>query len=389
MKKISLLYISTRLRSIHEYRFLSMLDKESTINLFVLTNTIDDCCSEILELNLKVFVPQNFLYKKGGHVFEKYKNLILFKKLKKIIKIYNIDLIHSGWLTWDSYLAVKTNFHPILAMSWGSDVLPNPFNKNAHNSNRILKRLRYVSENVDAVYSDSNEVGEVLKKLTSINDGKINIFPQLGINIDIFKPELDTGLQVRKKYGIKRDEIVLLCTRNFKHVYAVEDIIRAFSIALQQKSKLKLLLCGDGYLKKHLIKVVSDLRLEKKVTFLGTVPNDKLPAIYNAADIYISTSLSDGTSLSLLEAMSSGKPVIVSDVPSILEWIRDGDNGWVVKKGDIDSIYKAILEASSSKELQLKYGRNNRKIALERIDININFKKLMNLYGNLFKKTEF
>ena len=54
-----------------------------------------------------------------------------------------------------------------------------------------------------------------------------------------------------------------------------------------------------------------------------------MPAYLNAADIYVSTSLSDGTSLSLLEAMACSLPVVVTDIPANKEWITDGHNGFL------------------------------------------------------------
>ena len=66
---------------------------------------------------------------------------------------------------------------------------------------------------------------------------------------------------------------------------------------------------------------------------MGRVPHDRMPELLTQTDIYVSTSLSDGTSVSLLEAMASGVFPIVTDIPSNREWINDGENGFLVPAG--------------------------------------------------------
>ena len=96
----------------------------------------------------------------------------------------------------------------------------------------------------------------------------------------------------------------------------------------------------------------------------------------NTADIYVSTSLSDGSSAALLEAMACGKAVIVSRIPANMEWVKDNWNGMIFEKGDTVGIEIAIMRLLEDKALSKKFGKGNLKIVKERA----NLKKSLEIY---------
>jgi glycosyltransferase involved in cell wall biosynthesis len=108
-----------------------------------------------------------------------------------------------------------------------------------------------------------------------------------------------------------------------------------------------------------------------------------MPAYLNASDLYVSSSLSDGTSLSLLEAMACGLPVVVTDVPAILEWVVNGENGLVVPRRSIDELAEAIIYLLQREDVRKEMGEKNIAIAKERADWDKNFKKLEDIYETL------
>jgi len=112
---------------------------------------------------------------------------------------------------------------------------------------------------------------------------------------------------------------------------------------------------------------------------IGRVPNTQLPAILNCADVYVSTSLSDGTSLSLLEALACGLGIIVTDVPAIKEWVSE-DNGILVRIKDIQGIITALEKYYADPGLAKKHGEKNIQIANDRADWNKNYEKLNLIY---------
>lgn len=386
MGKINLLYVSSSLESIHEYRFLKFISADRRINLIVVTCEPKSIHENILGLGIKIIKSPEACFNIDLPIFRRisleYRHFKFVSFLSNIIKEYNIDIIHSGWLTLDSYDALKTGFHPVLAMSWGSDVLNDPFMRNPHKSSWYRAKLKYVANNADAIYCDASIVADSIVKLTGINSSKINVFPQLGIDVSVFKPDITLRNKMRSELNID-DYKVLVMTRNFLPVYGIDNFLKSIPAVLKEVPNLYIILAGGGQQYDYLYNICKNINIQNNVKFIGVVPNCSLPNILNAADVYISTSHSDGTSLSLLEAMSCGLPVIISDIPSALEWITDDVNGIIVKRNDIQDISRKIIDLLRNPEKMVLFGRRNRTVALEKIDIYKNYDKLSLIYHNL------
>lgn len=386
MKKINLLYVLDNPASVHEYRYLKMISSDQDINLYVATCSPVEFIIDTRKLNLKIFKsPEHKICSSlpllNGllHSFRYYR---FTAYLKKLINELKIDLVHSGWLSLSSYAVLKTGFHPVLAMSWGSDVLNNPCNETPHNSRRLLKRIKYVADNADIIYSDAEYVAETLTDLTGIDSRKIRVFPQIGVDMTLFRPDDLLRRKTRHELNVERAKVIL-SVRSFYPVYAVDTLIKALPGVLRSYPEVMLLLAGEGPMRQQLETLVDELKIKGNVKFVGNIPNHQLPGIYNAADLYLSVSLSDGTSMCLLEAMSCGLPVVVTDVPANMEWIKDGYNGWIAMRGDIQSITSKIIQALESEEAMRLVGKRNHELAIEKIDIVQNYKRLSSIYREL------
>ena len=98
------------------------------------------------------------------------------------------------------------------------------------------------------------------------------------------------------------------------------------------------------------------------------------------ADLYVSPSHVDGSSVSLMEALACGLPCLVSDIPANMEWVREGENGWLFPDGNADALAAKILAAMENHKSLPEIGHNARAVAEERTDWKKNFQKLMQAY---------
>jgi glycosyltransferase involved in cell wall biosynthesis len=106
-----------------------------------------------------------------------------------------------------------------------------------------------------------------------------------------------------------------------------------------------------------------------------------LPRYYRSADLYISASHSDGTSISLLEAMACGRPVLVSDIPGNRAWVEPGVQGWWFLDGNLRSLADAFSEAYNQRQRLSEMGQAARRLAEEHADWPKNFNKLLDAYN--------
>jgi L-malate glycosyltransferase len=118
----------------------------------------------------------------------------------------------------------------------------------------------------------------------------------------------------------------------------------------------------------------------EQVHFPGHVSQVDLARYYRSSDLYLSASHSDGSSISLLEAMACGLPALVSDIPGNREWINPGEQGWWFPDGDHRLMADAIIQAVEQRERLPEMGQSARQVSEQRADWNSNFPKLLEAY---------
>jgi glycosyltransferase involved in cell wall biosynthesis len=113
-----------------------------------------------------------------------------------------------------------------------------------------------------------------------------------------------------------------------------------------------------------------------RVHFPGQVSEAELPNYYRAADLYVSASHSDGTSISLLEALACGCPVLVSDIPGNREWVENGLQGWWFIEGDVKAMEEKLIHACKHRQQLAHMSSEARRLAEARGDWRINSQQL-------------
>tara|TARA_B100000315_G_C14136002_1_gene389154 strand:+ start:19 stop:504 length:486 start_codon:yes stop_codon:yes gene_type:complete len=155
---------------------------------------------------------------------------------------------------------------------------------------------------------------------------------------------------------------------------------------IKEEPQTRIIIANKGPLEDELKETVAGLDLNNFVRFIGYVPNNELAYYLNAADIYVTTSITDGSSLSLLEAMACEMPVIVSDVPANCEWVKDGENGYIVPRKKVKPISEKILYLLNDKTTSDRMGKLNSNIVRERADWDKNYLLLEAVYQEMAKK---
>ncbi len=298
----------------------------------------------------------------------------LFADFRRVVRQVKPDLIHAGPIQTVAAFPALLGFHPLVSMSWGSDLL-----RDADRSGFYRRLTRFVLRRSDALVADCETVARRAADFGFPRE-RVTVFPW-GVDLQHFSPGPDDGLRARLGW---EDAFVVLHNRSWEPIYGVDVMARAFVQAARQEARLRLMLLGGGSLAPLLHRIFQEARLLDRVHFFGQVSQRDLPRYYRAADLYLSASHSDGSSVSLMEALASGLPVLVSDIPSNREWVIHGQEGWLFPDGSVNALAEALLEAARTPPAALQaHGRAARARAEARADWPQNFQRLLALYRRL------
>jgi glycosyltransferase involved in cell wall biosynthesis len=173
----------------------------------------------------------------------------------------------------------------------------------------------------------------------------------------------------------------VLCTRGFLSVYNNDYLIEALARMPETTRDFLFTFAAGGPLLESSRRLADQLlppRMRKRVEFLGGVAHERLVEILGSSHVYVSASVSDGTSLSLLEALSCGLFPVLSDIPQNREWIgvNGAKNGILVPFNQPDMLAAALHAAIENDDLRNGVAEYNRTLVQTRGDIGKNMKTL-------------
>ena len=300
------------------------------------------------------------------------KYLSALPELKNLIKKMSPDLVNAHFIPNYGFIGALSKSKPLVVSTWGSDVLVSPEKSIFHKS-----RAKYVLSKADLITCDGTNLIQELIQL-GVNKKRI-IFAPMGVEQKL--------LRTREGSIENKEEIILLSLRSLEPVYDLKTLIRAIPLILEKiNKKIKFWITGEGSEKKKLIQLCANLDIGKSVELKGRISREELEDALHKADIYTSTSLSDSTSVSLLEAMASGLVPIVSDIPGNREWIEEGVNGFIFPAGDSQALAQRIIWVINNFKDIVKLREKNQRIIREKALWEENMKIIELRFLELLKK---
>ncbi len=353
----------TRSDSVHDQRFMAAL-AESEHEAFVLRLYEGDYATPegIEALSFKGIKGPLRLWQIPG----------LVKHLKQLLEELKPDLVHAGPLHDLAYLIAKTGYKPLLSMSWGFDLM-----RDVNLDVGMASRARFALAHSVALITDAQCSADKAIEL-GFDPNRLCIFPW-GVDLERFSPQavVASGKRWREAQDWQ-DKTVLLCLRAMEPNYGVDVLAKAFAIAAAKQPDLRLLLLGDGSQRASLEAIFDEAGVSAQVYFGGRVPNNELGMYYGVADVYVTPSHVDGSSVSLMEAMACALPTLASDIPANLEWIRHGENGWVFPDNDHQKLAEIIMDLKKVDWRAM--GHQARLDAQEKANWDQNKQKLLDCY---------
>ncbi len=305
----------------------------------------------------------------------------LLLDLKRVLRFTKPDLVQAGPIQRAAFLTALAGFRPLVSTSWGYDLL-------VEAGTDALWRwaTKFTLQRSSVMVGDCRTIRELAISY-GMPDERIVTFPW-GVDLHKYSPAGEDRQVVWPSYvGSDRfgEVFVLLSTRSWEPIYGVDVIARAFVLASHHLTgrpcpELRLLMLGNGSQASALREIFTKGGVLGQVHFPGHVNQVDLPRYYRSSDLYLSASHSDGSSISLLEAMACGLPALVSDIPGNREWVTPGEQGWWFPDGDSQAMAEAIVQAVEQRERLPEMGRAARKLAEQRADWESNFPRLLEAY---------
>ena len=298
------------------------------------------------ELLIKSGIKVDSLQRKNG--FDR----ALIGQIRQYIKQHNIDVIHCHQYTpWvygvfaSLFLNVKVvftehgRFYPDSG-SWKRRLI-NPL-------------LSFFTSNITAI---SEATKQALVEFEYLMPKKIMVVYN---GISPQKPQLELVSTLSKQYNIKQDTVVFGTVARLDPIKNQTLLIEAFHQALLQYPKCKLFIVGDGEEREKLEQLTAKLNITESVIFTGYITQ---PVNYMALmDVFVLPSLSEGTSMTLLEAMSLGKPCIVTNVGGNPEVIKGQYNGIVVGNQELEQLRDSMVTLAENKQMREELGKNGKAL---------------------------
>jgi len=251
-------------------------------------------------------------------------------------------LVHGHYVTsygmWAAACGVKA---PLVLTAWGSDILVTP-----RESRLMHAVVGWSLRRADLITADSMDMLDEIARY----------HPQAACHQILWGA--DTDKFVPGEPGADFDVVSL---RSWEPNYNIDLIIEAFSrfLMLRPHSHARLHLLGGGPQQAALEQRVQELRLLQQVRFHGRVGDAEMVSAIQRSRVSISVPTSDATSVSVLESMACGLPLIASDLPANRQWL-DERGGWVVPVRDVDALTQALVQAHDQPQLAAQMGAFNR-----------------------------
>lgn len=200
---------------------------------------------------------------------------------------------------------------------------------------------------------------EVFRKevvaLFKLDERRTGVLP---VGVPMHIPESNDSFR-REELGLAKEDIVLLTVNRLAADKGIDKIVLALENIKKENARVKLVIVGQGYQEREIQKLITNRGLQESVRHLKFVPEKKLSSLYRISDVYVSAFSFLGSSLSTLEAMVNGLPIVTTAQP----WLVDGEqNGYSLSNNSPILIKNAVMSLIQKNTLK-KQGEVSREIA--------------------------
>jgi len=293
------------------------------------------------------------------------KVIFSFFTLRKVIREYDIDLVHSNSRTTQVLGDLLSRY----------SVKPHIFTCHGFFKPKLSRKVFPCWGK--AVIAISEQVKEHLISDFKLDGGKISVINN-GIDVQSFGDN-SSRQELRNDLGIGSAPLVGIVAR-LSDVKGHTYLLQAMRVVIKSFPWVKLLVVGEGKMKDALVKEADDLGIKNNVIFLPRVGGTK--DVLAAMDVFVMPSLQEGLGLALMEAMAQGLAVVGSAVGGIKTLIKNEHNGLLVEPANPAALAEALMRLLSDERMRNNLGANAREF----IAYNFSKEKMVDATEMVYKK---
>src|SRR3972149_11639970 len=213
-----------------------------------------------------------------------------------------------------------------------------------------------------------------------VKEDKIHVIHN-GVDVNKFQPAGDKR-KAKEELGFGRDDIAILSVGRLYARKGLFTLIESMPAVVRKFRNAKFIISGKGQSDelKKLVRHAARLGVKDNIVFTGYFPDRKLPKLYQAADVFAFSTFYENLPFAVLEALSSGLPVVTPNVGGIPEMIESGRNGFLVQPFNSGELADRILYYLENPAAASEMGFLARKTILERFDWRLIVKKVLKVY---------
>lgn len=294
---------------------------------------------------------------------------IMFRLVGEIIKL-KPDVVCAGSFPflhiYLTYFARKIKFFPLAIIPclhpqdrWVSD----------------NKWVYHILRKVDMVLPNTEYEKDYLISL-GIDKTKIKV---IGLGIEVAEFEKYETIDIKEKYGIKKGDNVILFVGRKEKLKGIDFLIGAMKIIWEKMENVTLILAGGAtaYSRSILAKKISML---KRVVSIDDFDEREKVSLYRSSDIVCVPSIVESFGIVYLEAWMCEKPVVACRIGAVCSLIKEGEDGLLVKYGNVEELANVLLELLKNRNLRIKLGRRGKEKVMKNYTWDIITEKIRNAY---------
>ena len=272
------------------------------------------------------------------------------------------DVVHvHDWLTVTAGVAVKHLLRRPLIMTFHSTEVKRSLGSTSPESSLVNGLEWWGSFESTKVITISNSMVNHLKSQFQIPASKITPIYN-AVDTDKFGAAVDRRA-VRERWNVKAGEQLVTAVGRLTSQKGFDNLVRAFPLVVRKRPNAKLLIVGEGYMRKELEDVARDEEVDNRTTFAGFVSDQDLVAALRSSDAVAIPSRFEPFGITALEAMAAGAPLAVSRVDGLAEIVENGVDGLQFEPDDINGMADSIVRILSDGDLARRLAASGREKA--------------------------